>query len=65
MPPSAFKHQRSFKMLSFIQSQPSVVERLMSHIETAAISDLLFRILQLDEHPSGAGVLEVIISGSA
>jgi SIT4 phosphatase-associated protein len=50
-------------MLAFIQSQPSVVERLIKHIETTAISDLLFRIIQLDEHPSGTGVLEVLLSG--
>ena len=56
-------HRQNFKMLAFIQSQPSVVERLIKHVETTAISDLLFRIIQLDEHPSGAGVLEVLLSG--
>lgn len=46
-------------MLVFIQSQPSVVERLLCHVETPSIVDLLVRIIQLDEHPGGAGVLEV------
>lgn len=46
-------------MLAFIQSQPSVVERLLRHVETPSIVDLLVRIIQLDEHPGGAGVLEV------
>jgi hypothetical protein len=46
-------------MLAFIQSQPSVVERLLCHVETPSIVDLLVRIIQLDEHPGGAGVLEV------
>ena len=46
-------------MLAFIQSQSSIVERLLRHIETPAFVDLLVRIMQLDEHPSGAGVLEV------
>ena len=46
-------------MLAFIQSQPSVVERLLRHIETPAFADLLVRIIQLDELPEGASVLEV------
>ena len=46
-------------MLAFIQSQPEVVSRILRHIETPAFADLLVRIIQLDEHPSGAGVLEV------
>lgn len=47
------------QMLAFIQSQTNIVERLLRHIETPAFVDLLVRIMQLDEHPSGAGVLEV------
>ena len=46
-------------MLAFIRSQPNVVERLLHHIETPAFADLLVRIIQLDEQPAGAGVLEV------
>lgn len=47
------------QMLAFIRAQPDVVERLLRHIETPAIGDLLVRIIQLDEQPGGAGVLEV------
>jgi hypothetical protein len=47
------------QMLAFIQSQPSVIERILSHIETPSFVDLLLRIIQLDEIPAGAGVLEV------
>lgn len=47
------------QMLEFIWSQLSVVERLLQHIETPAFSDLLLRIIQLDEQSAGAGVLEV------
>lgn len=46
-------------MLVFIRSQTNVVERLLRHIETPAIVDLLVRIVQLDEVPACAGVLEV------
>lgn len=48
-------------MLAFIQAQPNVVERLLRHIETPAFADLLVRIIQLDEAPSCAGVLEVCL----
>ena len=47
------------QMLAFIRSQPSVVERILRHIETPSFVDLLVRIIQLDEHPGGAEVLEV------
>ena len=47
------------QMLTFIQNQPDIVDRLLRHIETPSFADLLVRIIQLDEHPSGAGVLEV------
>ena len=46
------------QMLAFIQSQPSIVERLLRHVETPSFVDLLVRIIQLDEQISGAGVLE-------
>ena len=49
-------------MLAFIQSQPAAVERILRHIETPAFADLLVRLIQLDEHPAGAGVLEVCAS---
>jgi SIT4 phosphatase-associated protein len=46
-------------MLAFIQAQPSIIERLLRHIETPAFADLLMRIVQLDEQDVGEGVLEV------
>ena len=46
-------------MLAFIQAQPDIVERILRHIETPPFADLLVRIIQLDEHPACAGVLEV------
>jgi hypothetical protein len=46
-------------MFGFIRSQPSVVERLLVHIEAAPIVDLIIRIVQLDEQIPDAGVLEV------
>ncbi|OCH93828.1 SAPS-domain-containing protein [Obba rivulosa] len=55
---AVFLSKKPAEMLAFIQSQPAVVERLLRHIETPAFADLLVRVIQLDEHPSCAGVLE-------
>lgn len=46
-------------MFAFIRSQPAVIERLLVHIEAPSIVDLVVRIIQLDEQPTGEGVLEV------
>ena len=46
-------------MIAFIQAQPAIVDRLLRHIEVSPFVDLLVRIIQLDEHPAGSGVLEV------
>ncbi|KAF8550431.1 SAPS-domain-containing protein [Imleria badia] len=59
---AVFLTKKPAEMLAFIQSQPSVVERLLCHVETPSIVDLLVRIIQLDEHPGGAGVLEWLSS---
>ncbi|KIJ68898.1 hypothetical protein HYDPIDRAFT_105412 [Hydnomerulius pinastri MD-312] len=59
---AVFLTKKPAEMLAFIQSQSSVVERLLRHVETPSIVDLLVRIIQLDEHPSGAGVLEWLSS---
>lgn len=48
-------------MLAFIQAQPSIVERLLQHIEVSSFVDLLVRIIQLDETPAGSGVVEVCV----
>ena len=46
-------------MLAFIQAQPSVIDKILYHIETPAFADLLMGIVQLDEQPAGVGVLQV------
>ena len=46
------------QMLDFIKSQPSILERLMSHIETPAIVDLIFRMLHMDDSSGSSGVVE-------
>ncbi|KAG6829186.1 hypothetical protein H0H92_005386 [Tricholoma furcatifolium] len=40
----------------------SKIKRLLIHVETPSFVDLIIRIIQLDEQPSGAGVLEWLSS---
>nr|GAT52297.1 predicted protein [Mycena chlorophos] len=49
-------------ILEFLRTQPSIVERLLRHVETPSFVDLLVRIIQLDEQPGGVGVLEWLSS---
>ncbi|KAJ7706882.1 SIT4 phosphatase-associated protein-domain-containing protein [Mycena rosella] len=55
---AVFLSKKPAEMLAFIRAQPDIVERLLRHIETPSFVDLLVRIIQLDEQPGGAGVLE-------
>ena len=48
-------------MLKFIRAQRDIVERILQYIEMPSFSDLLVRIIQLDEQPAGTGVLEVCL----
>ncbi|KAK2459428.1 hypothetical protein APHAL10511_008539 [Amanita phalloides] len=59
---SVFLSKKPAEMLAFIKSQPSVVENLLRYIETPSFVDLLIRIIQLDEHPEGAGTLDWLSS---
>ncbi|KAI0362567.1 SAPS-domain-containing protein [Trametes cingulata] len=54
----AFLNKKPAEMLVFIQSQPNIAERILRHIESPPFADLLVRIIQLDEQPEGAGVLD-------
>ena len=49
-------------MLAFIRYQPSITDKLLHRIETPAFADLLMRVVQLDEQPTGIGVLQVVVS---
>ncbi|KAI0345113.1 SAPS-domain-containing protein [Trametopsis cervina] len=55
---SVFLSKKPTEMLAFIQAQPNVVERLLRHIEIPPLTELLFRIIQLDELPTCSGVLD-------
>ncbi|KAG8887332.1 hypothetical protein FRB98_000201 [Tulasnella sp. 332] len=53
-----FLSKKPEEVLHFIQSQPNVVERLLTHIECQPFVDLMFRLFQLDEQPGGMDVVQ-------
>lgn len=55
---AVFLSKKPAEMLKFIRAQRDIVDRILQHIEMPSFSDLLVRIIQLDEQPAGAGVLE-------
>jgi hypothetical protein len=46
-------------MIPFIQSIPDIVPKLLRHIETSAIMDLLLKIISMEKSEPGAGIVEV------
>ncbi|KAG0216830.1 hypothetical protein BGX33_012050 [Mortierella sp. NVP41] len=59
-PPPLNPVQASYfaKMLSFIRSQPKVVPKLLLHMSTSAIMDLLLKIISMEESPEGKGTVQ-------
>lgn len=46
-------------MLEFIKAQPDVVPKLLLHMSTSSIMDLLLKIISMEEAPEGRGTVEV------
>ncbi len=45
-------------MIPFIQSIPNIVSKLLRHIETSAIMDLLLKIISMEKSEPGSGIVE-------
>ena len=50
------------QMIPFIQSIPNIVPKLLRHIETSAVMDLLLKIISMEKTEPGAGIVEVHFS---
>ncbi|KAL9937035.1 hypothetical protein V8E36_004270 [Tilletia maclaganii] len=53
-----FLEKKPLEMLAFIRSLPRSVERFVAHLETPAVVDLLYRMIQLEEATPEAGTIE-------
>ncbi|PWN41309.1 SAPS-domain-containing protein [Ceraceosorus guamensis] len=57
-----FLDRKPKEMLDFIRSQPRITDRFVAHLETPAVVDLLYRIIQCEEAVPGAGVIDWLSS---
>jgi len=46
-------------MLNFIKAQPQVVSKLLLHMSTSPIMDLLLKIISMEETQEGKGTVQV------
>ncbi|CAG8596141.1 1259_t:CDS:10, partial [Dentiscutata heterogama] len=53
-----FLQKKMIEMVKFIQSIPNVVKKMLNHMETSAIMDLLLKLISYEEYPEGAGVID-------
>ncbi|KAF9128887.1 hypothetical protein BGW39_004658 [Mortierella sp. 14UC] len=53
-----FLMKKTNETLSFIRSQPKVVPKLLLHMSTSAIMDLLLKIISMEESPEGKGTVQ-------
>ncbi|KAI8998266.1 SIT4 phosphatase-associated protein-domain-containing protein [Gaertneriomyces semiglobifer] len=50
------------EMLTFIRAKENVVKKLLTHIGSSAIADLLLKLISLEELPEGQGIVEWLSS---
>ncbi|KAF0417991.1 SAPS-domain-containing protein [Gigaspora margarita] len=53
-----FLQKKMIEMVKFIQSIPNVVKKMLNHMETSAIMDLLLKLISYEEYPEGNGVID-------
>ncbi|KAF9333129.1 hypothetical protein BG006_004002 [Podila minutissima] len=53
-----FLMKKTGEMLRFIKSQPEVVPKLLLHMSTSSIMDLLLKIISMEESPEGKGTVQ-------
>jgi len=46
-------------MTAFIKKQDSILQKLLNHIGTSAIADLVLKLIAVEELPEGAGTIQV------
>lgn len=54
-----FLTKRTLEMLDFIKSTPANLEKILSHLQSSAIMDLLLTLVRLEELPEAKGTVQV------
>ncbi|KAI8814145.1 SIT4 phosphatase-associated protein-domain-containing protein [Cladochytrium replicatum] len=50
--------KKTAEMVTFIKNQSDVIEKLLNHIGTSAIADVLLKLITVDDVPEGSGIVE-------
>lgn len=48
-------------MMSFIQSNPENLNKILAHLQTSAIMDLLLTLVRMEELREGKGIVKVCL----
>ncbi|CCJ28932.1 unnamed protein product, partial [Pneumocystis jirovecii] len=59
-----FLEKKTDDMILFIQSIPNVMSKMLRHIETSAIMDLLLKMISIERSESGIGMIDWLQSES-
>jgi hypothetical protein len=54
-----FLTKRTLEMLDFIKSTPENLEKILCHLQSSAIMDLLLTLVRLEELPEAKGTVQV------
>lgn len=54
-----FLTKRTLEMLDFIKSSPANLDKILSHLQSSAIMDLLLTLVRLEELPEAKGTVQV------
>ncbi|KAJ3200174.1 hypothetical protein HDU67_002256, partial [Dinochytrium kinnereticum] len=55
---NVFFQKKAGEMVAFVKNQPNIVKKILSHIGTSAVADLLLKIISVEEVPEGQGVVK-------
>ncbi|KAG0188779.1 hypothetical protein DFQ28_004387, partial [Apophysomyces sp. BC1034] len=55
---SVFLTKQTTEMVEFIKSRPDNLAKILSHLQTSAIMDLLLTLVRLEELPEGKGLVQ-------
>ncbi|KAJ3120837.1 hypothetical protein HK098_004202 [Nowakowskiella sp. JEL0407] len=59
---SVFLQKKTADMVTFIKAQPNIVKKLLNHVSTSAIADLLLKLITVEELAEGVGIVDWLSS---
>ncbi|KAJ3223481.1 hypothetical protein HK099_001064 [Clydaea vesicula] len=53
-----FLEKKPVEMIAYIKTQPNIISKLLKHISNSPITDLILKLIALEESPQAAGVID-------